>query len=94
MALSRQEQITALEEQIENTKGLGSKERRKALQAELDSLKAVKPLSKAEQDQPVMDTRVDPTAWVAVTEKEVLQAEADGTLFGYDPDKKLALIRK
>lgn len=61
---------------------------------EKTALKVSKPLSKKQQDEPVMDTRESPTEWVSVTEKEVEEAEANGTLFGYDPNKKIALIRK
>lgn len=92
MALSKEEQIVALEEQINNTKGPGSKDRKKVLEQQLKALKAsdngiVNP------DGDTKNADLDVGGWVPCTPEEVAKAEEAGTLCGYDPNKGLMLVR-
>lgn len=93
MALSKEEQIVALEEQIANTKGPGSAERKKVLNQQLKALKE----SKDGIENPDGDTRnadLDVTSWIPCTPEQVANAEQAGKLCGYDPIKCLMLVRK
>lgn len=47
----------------------------------------------SEEDHVVPDTRPKPTKWVKVTDAERDAAQANGTLYGYNPKNSTALIR-
>ena len=97
MALNINEQIAALEEQLNLIKGPGSVAKKKAVQAEIDELKASvdKPEEEVvvDEDEEVVVRTPMPTKWVKVTLEQVKQAEKDFKLCGFDPDKMIALIK-
>jgi len=125
MVMSIKEEITALEEQLENTKGPGSVAKKKDIQAKIDALKEQdkpagdeppeeekkeKKKDEKEEESPPAVSRPGPIEeaklekfpgrilppgkeWLPVTLKQVQEAEKEGTLQGFDPDKMIALIR-
>lgn len=116
MVMSIKEEITALEEQINQTRGAGSKEKKAILQKKIDELKSQSvevdgekadsdPVAEKEEkklvhgedgvnlDEVVIDRTPLPTNWVKVTTEDVVEAEKNGTLIGFDPKRMLALIR-
>ena len=61
MVMSIKEEITALEEQLENTKGLGSVAKKKKIQAKINALKkedALEPGEESEDEVPAPPTAV------------------------------------
>ena len=101
MPLSKEEQITALEEQIKNTTGPGSKKRKEELQSQLDDLlEENEDSSESESvkvdnpDHDIKNKDLDVHDWVKGTPEQAAAAEKAGKLCGYDPDKGLMLVRK
>ena len=93
MVLSVKEQITDLEEQLENTKGPGSKAKKAEINRQLDALKTLKEPVDVDSDELVPDEKPIPKDYVKVSWEEIKTAEKNGTLYGFDPDKMIALIR-
>lgn len=116
MVMSLKDEITALEEQLANTKGPGSVAKKKDLKAKIKALKKEDALADDEKTEADEDTsepavsrngpieeakkeqfpgRALPVAkeWIKVTLEQVQEAENEGTLMGFDPDKMIALIR-
>ena len=103
MVMSIKEEITALEAEFANAKGPGSKEKRKNLQTKIDELKRIsvdEPKKESVinvvpigRDIPNSDSSVLPKNWRRVTQDQVLEAEKNRKLVGFDPEKMIALIK-
>lgn len=101
MVMSVKEQILSLEEQLANIKGPYSAKRKADIQQQINELKkndepeeSDNAFSRAQNK--VIDTAVDsdiPAGWVVVTQKQVEDFEREGRLFGFDPDRMIALIK-
>lgn len=100
MVMSIKEEITALEEQIANTRGPGSKDKKAELQKKLDALKKV---DVGEEKRPLVEKHTGAEVrkinsqslppYEKVTMDQVKAAEAAGKLCGFDPGAMTASIR-
>lgn len=96
MVNSFEKQLEGMEKQIaklEKSKVGASAEKKKAIEANIKAIRAE--IDKVSvEDIPVLDTRPKPTGWVKVNQEQVNDAQKAGKLYGFDPDKKIALIRE
>lgn len=100
MALNVTEQIAALEEQFNMLKGPGSKAKKRAVRAEIKELeKSLQPAEEETESLAEPEETPEPVfevaeGWAPATEAEVIVAEKEGLLYGWDPDRGIALILK
>lgn len=102
------EEIEMLEERLANVSGQGSALKRKSIQGKIDKLKALDEPTEDEQEKepsqslnetskediPAVKQTPLPSKWVKVTIEQVLAAEANGTLCGFDDRNMTALIKE
>ena len=100
MVLSIKEQIISLEEEMANTKGPGSKDKKKAMQEKIDELKNLDKETVAETPNKEQDSIPAPKIEVKglppyrkVSLEQVQEAEKAGKLCGFDPVLMTASIR-